>query len=419
MPPCGYAPPMAPFQFPNPLGGLLACLLMLLPVCFAAPLWAGPLERKPIEQLPSIKELPDPFIFADGTRVKSAEDWNRRRKELIDLILAYEYGQLPPPVTNVTAKVLTAGPTTRPAEMPGATESTVELSMGPDDKIKLHLRLTIPMPPGNLQGIARFPVIIRGDLGWGVVKPEIEAAVIQRGYMLIQFDRTELAIDQKATRTGGVYTAWPDYAGSAMSAWAWGYQRVVDYALTRADIDPKHIAITGHSRGGKATLLAGALDERIALVAPNASGCGGCGCYRFQAPKSEAIENITKNFPYWFEPRFTDFIGHVDQLPFDQHSLKALVAPRAFLETSDLGDLWANPEGSQQSWLAAREVFEFLKAKEQMGIAWRAGNHEHNLRDWTALLDFADWRFFGKIPDRSFETLAYPQSEKKFSWAKP
>ena len=397
----------------------MGCFAFLMIAGLAAPFGAGALERKPLDQLPSIKDLPDPFLFADGSRVKSLEDWSRRRKELIDLVLAYEYGELPPAISNVTAKVLSAGPTTRPAEMPGATESTVLLSMGPEQKILLHLHITIPAPPASANAEVKFPVIVRGDLGWGAVKPEISAAVIQRGYILIQFDRTELAIDQKATLTGGVYTAWPDYSGSAMSAWAWGYQRVVDYVLTRPDVDAKHIAITGHSRGGKAVLLAGAIDERIALVAPNASGCGGCGCYRFQAPKSEAIENITKNFPYWFEARFTDFIGHVDRLPFDQHSIKALVAPRAFLETSGLGDLWANPEGSQQSWLAAREVFDFLGAKDQMGIAWRAGIHEHNLRDWSALLDFADWRFFGKKPERAFDTLAYPRSERRFTWGRP
>ena len=204
-----------------------------------------------------------------------------------------------------------------------------------------------------------------------------------------------------------------------MAAWAWGYERAVDYLLTRPDVDSKHIAITGHSRGGKAVLLAGALDERIALTAPNDSGCGGCGCYRFQAPKSEAIENILKNFPFWFEPHFGEFIGHVDQLPIDQHSIKALIAPRAFLETEALGDAWANPEGSQQSFLAAREVFDFLGIHEQMGIAWREGKHDHNMLDWAALLDFADWRFFNKRPGRSFDTLAFPGSEKKYSWGKP
>lgn len=383
-------------------------------------------QRKSLDQLPVIPELPNPFLFNDGKPVKSAADWKRRRQELIELILTYEYGELPPAVANVKGTVISSAPTTRPAEMPGAIETEVVLTMGPENKITMHLHLFIPaVPVDKALGTAKFPVILRGDVNlrgdpyWKYVTPEIAAAVVKRGYILAEFDRTELAVDKKATRDGGIYSAWPDYNGSAMSAWAWGYERCVDYLLSRPDIEPNHIAITGHSRGGKAVLLAGALDERIALTAPNGSGCGGAGCFRFQAPKSEAIENIVKNFPYWFEPHFAEFIGHVDRLPFDQHSIKALVAPRALLETSGLGDLWANPEGSQQSYLAAREVFDFLGVPEQIGVAWRSGNHEHNLRDWTALLDFADWKFFGKQPARAFNTLAFPGSEKKFTWTKP
>jgi hypothetical protein len=402
-----------------PAHGTIACAAMLLCASLALSVLAAPPRRKPLDELPKVAELPDPFLMADGSRVKTAEDWKKRRAELIDLVLAYEFGELPPSISNLKSEITSTKPTTRPAEIPGATESDIVLTMGPENKIKLHLHLLIPAPPQDKS--LKFPVILCGDQGpapWGV-KPEIMAAVVQRGYMLALFDRTELAVDKINLRAGGVYDAWPDYNGSAMSAWAWGYHRAVDYLLTRDDVDVKHIAITGHSRGGKAVLLAGALDERIALTAPNGSGCGGCGCYRFQAPKSEAIENITKNFPYWFESKFPEFIGHVDQIPFDQHSIKALIAPRAFLETSGLGDLWANPEGSQQSWLAAREVFDFLGVRDQIGIAWREGKHEHNMRDWSALLDFADWRFFGKNPERAFDTLAFPDSEKRYTWSKP
>src|SRR5262249_28075764 len=159
----------------------------------------------------------------------------------------------------------------------------------------------------------------------------------------------------------------------------------------------------GHSRGGKATLLAGATDTRIALTAPNNSGCGGAGCYRFQGEKSEDIAAILKNFPFWFQPHFAEFIGHEDRLPFDQHTLKALVAPRALLSTEALGDLWANPSGTQQTYLAAREVFAFLGASEHIGIVFRPGGHEHNAEDWTTLLDFADRQLLGKSSTRLFD----------------
>jgi acetyl esterase/lipase len=172
-------------------------------------------------------------------------------------------------------------------------------------------------------------------------------------------------------------------------------------------VDRQHIAVTGHSRGGKAALLAGALDERIALTAPNASGCGGAGCYRVLGEKSEDIAAITNRFSYWFHPRLKEFVSHVDQLPFDQHSLKALVAPRAQLSTEGLDDLWANPYGTQVSFVAARKVYEFLGAAGKIGIHFREGKHAHTAEDWQALLDFADLQFFGKNTETRFDKLPF------------
>jgi hypothetical protein len=272
----------------------------------------------------------------------------------------------------------------------------------------------VTTPPGK----DSFPVIVKGDLCWGRVAPAIVQEVIRRHYVLAEFDRTEIAPDGP-DRAKGVHALYPGYDWSTTAAWAWGFHRVVDYLVKQDFIDAKHIAITGHSRGGKAALLAGALDERVALTAPNASGCGGAGCYRVLGPKSEDIAAITSRFPYWFQARFKDFIGHVDQLPFDQHFLRALVAPRALLSTEALDDLWANPMGTQVSYLAARQVFEFLGAGERTGIHYRPGKHEHNETDWMALLDFADLQFFGKKVDTRFDRMPFPDAPAGFSWSAP
>ena len=238
--------------------------------------------------------------------------------------------------------------------------------------------------------------------------------MVRRGYILAEFDRVQIAAD--SAKEDGVYLAYPGYDGGRIAAWAWGFHRVVDYLQTVDIVDRTRIAATGHSRGGKAALLAGATDLRIALTAPNNSGCGGAGCFRLQAPGSEDIASITGEFPYWFHPRFRQFVGKVRRLPFDQHSVKALVAPRALFSTEALGDLWANPLGTQQSHAAAREVFSFLGAAERIGIRFRAGRHEHNADDWAALLDFADWQFFGKSV---FDRVAFPGAERGYSWVAP
>jgi hypothetical protein len=360
-----------------------------------------------VEKLPVIKELPDPFLKPEGTRLKTKQEWKQQRRWLLEQLLDFEYGNLPPAPHNVTGTEIAS----KPLEGLQALEKEILLSMGPKKAVQTHLILTLPSGKGP------FPMIVRGDLGWGRVAPEIVEAVVKRGYGLAEFNRVEIAPD--SAERGGVYAAYPEYDGGRLAAWAWGYHRVIDFLVTQPFVDRKHIAITGHSRGGKATLLAGATDDRIALTAPNNSGCGGAGCYRLQGENSEDIAAILKNFPFWFHPGFSAFIGKVDRLPFDQHTLKALVAPRALLSTEGLGDLWANPSGTQQSYLAAKEVFDFLGAGDKIGIVFRPGKHEQNLEDWTALLDFSDRQFFDRPIVRRFDQRAFPDAPSAYSWKSP
>jgi hypothetical protein len=344
----------------------------------------------------------------NGKTVSNKEDWATRREEIKAVVLYYEYGHMAPPPTNLTATELSS----KRIDEIDATERQLSLSMGPNQRIEFHLVLTIP------GGRGPFPVIVKGDLCWGRIAPPMIAAAVKRGYIVAEFDRTNLAPDS-ADRTKGVFLAYPDCDWTVIGGWAWGFHRTVDYLLTLDFVDSKRIAITGHSRGGKAALLAGALDERIGLTAPNGSGCGGAGSFRILGEKCEDIAAITNRFPFWFQPRFKEFVGHVDQLPFDQHSLRALVAPRAQLSTEGLGDLWANPMGTQVSYSAARQVYEFLGAGDRIGIHFREGPHAQNEEDWKALLDFADLQFFGKKVETRFDRIAFPNAPKAFTWSAP
>lgn len=377
----------------------------------------------PVEQLPAFRELPDPFLFANGTRVQSKRDWTRRRREIAKLVQRYAYGSVPPPGGSVTAEELEA---THPVTIQdsnakdailGATEEKLLLHMGSGGKVQTHLILTIPFTDQSRRRV--FPVLIVGDLCWGKVDPAIVAEAVKRGYILAEFDRTEIAHDQ-AGRTGGLYDACPDGDFGALAAWAWGFGRVVDYLLTRPEVDAKRIVATGHSRGGKAALLAGALDERIAITAPNDAGCMGTGSTRFTHEGSETLAIIVKNFPFWFSPRLAQFVGQEEKLPFDQHTMKALVAPRALFETQALEDQWANPRGAQATHQAAKVVYAFLGVGDRIGIVYRPGGHAHLLSDWEALLDFADQQFFKKRVTRRFDALPYPdQSARVFAWKAP
>jgi hypothetical protein len=367
-----------------------------------------PPKVTPMSKLPVTRELPDPFKMANGQRIKSKEDWPRRRAEILKQVLEFEYGRIPSDHTDVKA---TEGEASNQAGAGGSMHQFV-LTMGPGGKVSTHLILTTPAGKGP------FPTIIKGDLCWGRVKPEIISAIIGRGYALAEFDRTEIAAD-KNDRVAGVFPLYPEYDWGVLAAWAWGYGRVVDYLETRPQIDKTKLIATGHSRGGKATLLAGALDERIALTAPNGSGCGGAGLFRVQWPSSENLNNIVKAFPYWFSPQFDEFIGHENQLPFDQHEVRALIAPRALFSTDSLDDLWANPLGTQMSFLASREVFSFLGVGEKIGLHYRHGPHDQNAEDFAALLDFADGQLLGKKTAAKFDALPFPNYPAAYKWTAP
>ena len=120
-------------------------------------------------------------------------------------------------------------------------------------------------------------------------------------------------------------------------------------------------------------LLAGALDERFALVVPNGSGAGGAGASRILGPGAESVGMNDK--PHWYHERIQSFGGREDRLPFDQHFLKALVAPRALLCLESSDDLFANPEGTRATTAAARPVFELLGRPEANAICFRRGGH--------------------------------------------
>src|SRR5439155_23363292 len=126
----------------------------------------------------------------------------------------------------------------------------------------------------------------------------------------------------------------------------------------------KRIAVVGHSRNGKAALVAAAFDERIALAIPLQAGCGGTSPSRGKI--GESVQRINTSFPHWFNGQFKKFNEQPDRLPFDQHCLIALCAPRPVLLPNAEEDLWANPGGQLELAKAAAPVYKLLGAE---GIA--------------------------------------------------
>jgi hypothetical protein len=239
--------------------------------------------------------------------------------------------------------------------------------------------------------------------------------MIARGYGIAAFHYAELAPDNAQRYRDGVIgffaeasTGAPPYTWRALAAWAWGASRAMDYFETDPRIDRAHVAVLGHSRGGKAALWAGAEDDRFALVISNESGEGGAALSRRNF--GETITRINTTFPHWFTDAYKGFNDRAADLPVDQHMLLSLVAPRALYVGSADEDLWSDPRGEFLSLAASSPVFALwgdpaIRADDmppldtplvrgRRGYHVRTGSHNLTPYDWDRFADFADrlWR---------------------------
>lgn len=171
----------------------------------------------------------------------------------------------------------------------------------------------------------------------------------------------------------------PPFASGVLTAWAWGFHRVLDaLVLTTPEIDPSRAAVTGCSRLGKAALAAGLLDPRIALTMPMSSGVQGAGPYRYHAlsGQDETLDNSHAGAPWWSDGELGTFVNHSERLPYDAHTVAAALAPRALVLDQGTGDAFTNSEGTAVVvYPAARVVYEWLGAGERIGMSVRSGAH--------------------------------------------
>jgi len=181
----------------------------------------------------------------------------------------------------------------------------------------------------------------------------------------------------------------------------------VDYLVTDPRIDSHRIAALGHSRNGKAALLAAAFDPRITMAFPHQAGCGGSAPSRGKT--GESVKAINDHFPHWFNAEFKQFNDDPERLPFDQNCLVAMCAPHPVLFSAAEGDQWSNPAGQFQVLQAADSVYHLFGVKGlgvsqmpplrqlvggRLGYYIREGKHSMTAADWTVFMDFADqqWR---------------------------
>ncbi len=389
----------------------------------------------------------DPLTTADGRKVTTPDLWTQvRRPELLRLFETEMYGKVPQPPAPIRPsyrvrsedKEALGGKAVR-------REVTIAFSDRPDGP-RMDLLIYLPKDAGpsgrapaflglNFEGnhtIHRDPGIAlatvwprpgRGRTPEPHQAPESSRGsqssrwpverIIARGYALATAYYQDIDPDFDDGFKNGVHPLFyrpgqtrpaPDEWGS-IGAWAWGLSRALDYLETVPKIDAKKVAVMGHSRLGKTALWAGATDPRFAVVISNNSGCGGAALSR--RIFGETIGRMNRVFPHWLCANAHKYSEHEDQLPFDQHELIALIAPRPVLVSSAEEDLWADPRGEFLGALGADPVYRLLGTdglaitempkpardslvKSTIGYRIRPGKHDVTGDDWEAYMDFVD-----------------------------
>ncbi len=197
----------------------------------------------------------------------------------------------------------------------------------------------------------------------------------------------------------------PRRKSSAISAWAWSLMRGIDLLESLPEIDSRKIIVHGLSRQGKTAIWAGANDQRIAMTVSFCSGTAGAKMSRRYF--GESIEWLDNWRKYWFVPGFERFVGKDTGMPFDQHQLMSLIAPRKLYVASAENDMYADPKGEFLATINASAAWGNDGIDPDAGFPVpasglgeksvryfiRHGEHDCTTENWDDLLKFAKKHF--------------------------
>ena len=364
-------------------------------------------------------------------------EWESRRKELVRTVAATEYGCRPDMDYTLSWKLLSRDkmPEIKAGRL--ITDITVTTQLGsysfplytflPESEKKVPATLLIcsqqrvlrpqKLPEGlslaDLPGLfAKMNVVMDGPMDLSGPSRALDLAVdmdnghwpvpmmMERNHAVSGFYAMDAQPDTGTFAEGlatifGTTKERKTHEWGVLAVWSFAASCALEYLLTLPEIDSSAIGITGHSRCGKAALWAGACDERFAWVMPNNSGC--CGAAQLRGKHGENMTSINMMMPYWFAPAFGKYVERLEELPFDQHTVLALVAPRLLHVASGSTDFWADPMGEHHATVLAAEVYELYgnpkmpEAFPEVDTPVLAGAVGYHLRQGPHLLTAYDW----------------------------
>ncbi|KAH8594423.1 hypothetical protein B0O99DRAFT_513772 [Bisporella sp. PMI_857] len=349
-----------------------------------------------------ITTLPDPLIYLDGkTRVTSPAEWYAcRQPEILKFLQYYQYGTYP----DHSLETVTA---TRSG-------NNVAITVAAGGKTaKFNAVVNLPTAGGTATPSTPAPVVIAiGGID--------NNAYLRQGVAVVTFDYSSVAADSNS-KTGAFWSLYNGRDIGVLTAWAWGFHRVLDaLIITAPEIDSKNVGVTGCSRLGKAALAAGLFDTRITLTMPMSSGIQGLGPYRYHAlsGQDETLENSKSGAPWWTNSVLGTFVNQAERLPYDAHTIAMALAPRALIIDQGQNDPYVNSKGtSVVVYPAARLIYDWLGVADKIGVAIRTGGH-CDMSGYTNVLSFVLKVFKGTATSRDYNNLSpWTAMKEAYPWS--
>jgi hypothetical protein len=332
--------------------------------------------------------LPDPLLLKNGKRVTNAETWWKlRRPEIVEDFDREIYGRLPVEIPRLSWQLISVIGE-KNGEVPVITKQLVghvDNSSYPLVNVEIQMTLTTP-------AAADRPVPVIMEFGFTGFRPQgtrppgappppagptWQQQVLSKGWGYAILSPVSIQADNGAGLTQGIIglvnkgqpRKLDDWG--ALRAWAWGASRALDYFETDKSVDAKRVGVEGHSRYGKATLVAMAYDQRFAIAFVSSSGEGGAKLHRRNW--GELVENVAGNSEYhWMAGNFIKYAGPLNwnDLPVDSHELVALCAPRPVFISAGAtnGDGWVDAKGMFLAGAGAGPVYKLL-GKRDLGTS--------------------------------------------------
>lgn len=382
--------------------------------------------------------VPDPLVTFNQKKVKNVKDWEKKRRpELLKIFTQNMFGEIPGDLKILSVEILEQSENAYNGK---AKRKQVLLHFEKNGK-KLGFTILLYLPKNvekaplflgyNFYGnhtVANDADIIISDAwvennpSFGIINNQLTEQsrgvrsnrwaiekMLESGIGLATIYYGEVDPD-KNDFTDGIhplfYTDDQKHPAKnewgSIAAWSWGLSRAMDYLVTDSDVDVSKVIVFGHSRLGKTSLWAGATDQRFAAVISNNSGCGGAALSKRKF--GETVGRINTAFPHWFCDNFKNYNNKEELMPFDQHEMLALIAPRPLYVASAEDDQWADPKGELLGAYYATPVFNLYGKKgititelppvnqpilNTVAYHIRTGKHDVTEYDWEQYIKWA------------------------------